>query len=844
MTLRNILISGSLVAAMLPAGIILAPASSAATVSFTSSSATATSTHTWTVPAGVTKIRVTATGASGSGGVSVGGERGGSGAPGAVTTATLNVAPGDILGVGLGAAASGSTGGASGPSSYQPAGFYGSGGSGGATSRAPGGGGGGSTIVEVTRGSDNALAMVAAGGGGGGGAHSLTASVCTDSTAGSGGSARSLNPYGGPTPSPGVNGLPTTPSGIGGNGGGAGSGGSGGNGGGGAGSPNPFNLGYPGTLRNGGSAGVGTQPYAGGGGGGAGVYGGGGGAGPTSYVPDDCGSGGGGGGGFSGLFTGDSTTMAPLWTNANYVSSEADAGSQASVIIDYIVFTTSTIPAGTAGTSYSASISATFGSSTIPGEWAITPTLPTGLTLNPATGSISGTPVTASSGTYTITATSKDSITTTLTAKTSRDFSLSILPQPPTVTSVSPTSGPVAGGSVITIDGTNLANPTFVYFGTVSATITTQSATRVQAILPAGAGTVNVSVATAGGTSGSSAGSQFNYNPPVISGVSPSNGSANGGASVYVDGTDLLNVTSVTFGGQAGTITSVTDTRVTVLTPSISSTGAVTVVATATDGQSSSRPAAFTFSPALPGTPTSVSATAGVESATISWTPPILNGGLSLNYTVSANPGSSVCNTTATSCVISVLTAGTSYSFTVIAKNASGDSSASTVSNSVIPSAPGGGGGGGGDSQPDSPTIIPEVKPTFPDSLAPATENTPKPLPSVPEQKPQTIPGFKPPKNIKVPGRTILVLKALKTSDGKPVTARANIRLVNTLRNAPGPNAKRGAKITRYKNGRITVTTTGKKPVIVTLRLMAPKSASSPALNQLYSWRVPKSRTR
>jgi hypothetical protein len=40
------------------------------------------------------------------------------------------------------------------------------------------------------------------------------------------------------------------------------------------------------------------------------------------------------------------------------------------------------------------------------------------------------------------------------------------------------------------------------------------------------------------------------------------------------------------------------------------------------------------------------------------------------------------------------------------------------------------------------------------------------------------------------------------------------------------------------------VTATGKRAVIITLRLKAPKSASSPAVNQFYSWRVPKARSR
>jgi hypothetical protein len=83
----------------------------------------------------------------------------------------------------------------------------------------------------------------------------------------------------------------------------------------------------------------------------------------------------------------------------------------------------------------------------------------------------------------------------------------------PVVNGVSPNSGPLAGGTPVTISGTNFAGPTAVYFGTTAATnVTVVSSTEVTATIPKGkAGTVNVTVTTLGGTSATSKADQFTY---------------------------------------------------------------------------------------------------------------------------------------------------------------------------------------------------------------------------------------------------------------------------------------------------------------------------------------------
>lgn len=82
----------------------------------------------------------------------------------------------------------------------------------------------------------------------------------------------------------------------------------------------------------------------------------------------------------------------------------------------------------------------------------------------------------------------------------------------PVVTSISPNTGLRAGGTSVTINGTGLTGATAVNFGATPATsFTVNSASQITATSPAGSGTVDIRVTTAGGTSGSSGADQFTY---------------------------------------------------------------------------------------------------------------------------------------------------------------------------------------------------------------------------------------------------------------------------------------------------------------------------------------------
>jgi hypothetical protein len=82
----------------------------------------------------------------------------------------------------------------------------------------------------------------------------------------------------------------------------------------------------------------------------------------------------------------------------------------------------------------------------------------------------------------------------------------------PAITAISPSGGPAAGGTTVTIAGTNLGTPTAVAFGATPATaFAGLSATQAVAIAPAGTGTVHVTLTTAGGTSATSAVDEYTY---------------------------------------------------------------------------------------------------------------------------------------------------------------------------------------------------------------------------------------------------------------------------------------------------------------------------------------------
>ena len=163
---------------------------------------------------------------------------------------------------------------------------------------------------------------------------------------------------------------------------------------------------------------------------------------------------------------------------------------------------------------------------------------------------------------------------------------------PPTITSLSPTSGPTAGGTSVTISGTNLGSASSVTFGGAAATIDSQSANAITVTTPARpVGSASVVVTTVFG----SATTSFDYaNPPTLTNVSPTTGSTDGGTSVVLTGTNLADTTAVTFGGDSAANLSVVNANTITVTTPAHAAGAVDVTVTTPSG-STTLTNAFTF---------------------------------------------------------------------------------------------------------------------------------------------------------------------------------------------------------------------------------------------------------
>src|SRR5208337_838630 len=151
----------------------------------------------------------------------------------------------------------------------------------------------------------------------------------------------------------------------------------------------------------------------------------------------------------------------------------------------------------------------------------------------------------------------------------------------------------------VTVTGTGFTGATSVKFGTTAATsYTVVSATSITAVSPAGsAGTVDVTVTTPGGISATSPADEFTYDPvPTVTGVTPAAGPVAGGTTVTITGTGFTGAT-VDFGlTGASSVTVVSGTSITAVSPA--GTGTVDVTVTTPGGISATSPAdEFTYDP-------------------------------------------------------------------------------------------------------------------------------------------------------------------------------------------------------------------------------------------------------
>lgn len=158
----------------------------------------------------------------------------------------------------------------------------------------------------------------------------------------------------------------------------------------------------------------------------------------------------------------------------------------------------------------------------------------------------------------------------------------------PTITSFSPTGGPV--GTKVTITGTNFTGTTGVAFAGTSAQFTVVSDTSLTATVPGSAATGTITVTAPGGSATST--TAFTVTTvvppaPTITSFSPTSGPV--GTNVTIAGTGFIGTTSVAFGGTSAPFTVISDTSLTATVPTGARTGPITVTSpggTATSSRS------------------------------------------------------------------------------------------------------------------------------------------------------------------------------------------------------------------------------------------------------------------
>jgi IPT/TIG domain len=207
---------------------------------------------------------------------------------------------------------------------------------------------------------------------------------------------------------------------------------------------------------------------------------------------------------------------------------------------------------------------------------------------------------------------------------------------PPSIASVSPTSGPEAGGTVVTITGTGFVSGASVSFGTSPASgVIVSGSTSMTATAPArSAGSVDLVVANPDGQSARLA-SVFTYTgsapppppppaavAPTITAIAPTSASTAGGTTVTLTGTGFAAGAAVAFDGTAASnVVVASATSITATTPAHAA-GSVDVVVTNTDGRTGRLAGGLTYTAPPPPPPPPPPSTVVVVTITSAGTSP------------------------------------------------------------------------------------------------------------------------------------------------------------------------------------------------------------------------------
>lgn len=245
--------------------------------------------------------------------------------------------------------------------------------------------------------------------------------------------------------------------------------------------------------------------------------------------------------------------------------------------------------------------------------------------------------------------------------RTSDGFTTQITNYDPSFTwdlSATSGTGSINSSGVLTVTGITAGSTSTVTVDTSRAGYANGSSTVSGSALDAG---LTPSLGTPTSTIDGFTVAVNNYDPHFTWSVSTDAGSAT------IDGSNLVTVTGL-FAGESATVT----------------------VETTRAGYASDRSTSTASAlPGAPSAPTGVVGTAGNSSVSVTWGVPVHTGGSAITtYEVTSSPGAATCSTSTTSCTVTGLINGTSYTFTVTAANSVNTSSPSSPSAAVTPAAP------------------------------------------------------------------------------------------------------------------------------------------------------------